>query len=405
MKIGYILTTFPSRTETFAAREIEGLRKLDFDIEILAATGHSYISGSEFDIKTFYRPALLTIKALQAVVYMLLRYPFGCMKLLGLIFRMIITSPREAVTLIRNLHTIGHFVKVLDVEKITHIHAYFLSWPSVIALALSITTGRPFSISAHARDIFVEHGDFELKTERAKFITTCTTQGLKYLQENLPPKYHQKLNLCYHGIKPASEESNTARNNNTKSKHNGTVIAVGRLVPKKGFDILLKAFATVIEERPDSRLMIVGDGPEREKLNKIIKGLSLENNVELSGWRDNLTTKELIRRACVLVAPSVIAGDGDRDGIANVILEAFINHTPVITSRLEGIAETAEHDRNVLFVEPGNAAQLASTIKELLDNKNLQNKLSRTAYETAIRQFDSGKNTKKLAELFVSSNL
>ena len=396
MKIGFILTTFPCRTETFALGEIDGLRGLGFDISIFAAAGEPHTNKSNETGRIYYRPPLFSAEGTKSICCLPARYPLGCCRLIRLILGLVFRCPKEAVTLIGNLHTIGFFAEKLDEENIFHIHAYFLSWPAVIGTALSVTTNRPFSISAHARDIFVEHGDVKTKVSRAKFVITCTLQGLRFLKSKLPVLYHHKLNLCYHGTSIVSEYRET--------KHTGTIIAVGRLVPKKGFETLLRAFASVIKEKPDLKLKIVGDGPLRSSLTELIKQLSLAQQVELSGWRDYQQTQRLISRAAVLIAPSVKASDGDRDGIANVIIEAFANHTPVIASRLEGLEEAAEHRQNALLVEPGNVTELAAAIKELINDEQLQSRLSEAAYETVTRRFDSNKNVRRMADCFINTN-
>jgi len=403
MKIGYILTTFPSQTETFAAREIEGLRKLGFVIEVLAAINneqsHKY-TGTE---KVCYRCSLFSIEAFLSIGYLFIRYPLALGRLLYLVLIFFRECPKEAVSLIGNLHTIGLFTRHLDRESISHIHSYFLNWPAVVGLGISAATKRSFSISAHARDIFVEHGALKIKISRAKFVTTCTLQGLKYLKASLPAQYHHKLHLCHHGISLASERPKYVGKKRFESKHNDIVIAVGRMVQKKGFSGLLRAFALVIRKKPFCKLRIVGDGPERKHLIKLIEELAIEDQVELLGWQKSDVTLQAIRQATILVAPSLIADDGDRDGIPNVILEAFASYTPIIASKLEGISEVVEHRRTGLLVQPGDIAALTSAINELLSNSNLYNRLSKTAYETVVQHFDSARNAKELANLFIKA--
>jgi glycosyltransferase involved in cell wall biosynthesis len=404
MKIGYILTTFPCRSETFVNREIESMSILGFDISVFAAENQQYAYKCNSATNTFYRPSLFSIQSFLSIIYLTVRYPLALGKLLCLGVKLIRACPREAVSLIGNIHTISFFAKHLDREAISHIHAYFLSWPAVIGLALSVTTGRSLSISAHARDIFIEHGAIKLKASRAKFITTCTKQGLEHLKANLPTKYHHKLILSYHGIRIASECPSQSGTNISEFKPNSTVIAVGRLIPKKGFEILLRAFDLVVQKKPHCRLMIIGDGPGQKQLTGLIRQLRLDNHVELLGWQKHDATLRLIRQATVLVAPSLVAEDGDRDGIPNVILEAFACGTPVIASNLEGISEVVEHRRTGMLVEPGDILGLTSAIRELLLNRCLQSRLSQTAYETAAQRFDSMKNVQQLAKLFININ-
>ena len=204
-----------------------------------------------------------------------MRYPLALGRLLYLAIELIRACPHEAIFLIGNLHTIGFFARNFDRQEISHIHAYFLNWPAIIGLALSVVTGRSYSISAHARDIFVEHGAIKLKVSHAKFITTCTRQGLEYLKEHLPLKYHSKLCLNYHGIRIVSEYPDQEKTNLPEMKCRNTVVAVGRLVPKKGFEYLLKAFALVIRKKPECKLIIVGDGPGQKQLIELIKHLTL----------------------------------------------------------------------------------------------------------------------------------
>ncbi|MCK4794534.1 MAG: glycosyltransferase family 4 protein [Desulfobacteraceae bacterium] len=404
MKVGYILTTFPCRTETFAAREIEELYKLGFDITVLAAEDQHCARGCTQTTKVLYRPSLFSVNAVLSIGYLSVRYPLAFGKLVCLILKLIVSCPREALSLIGRLHTIGFFSRHLDHEAISHIHAYFLSWPASIGLALAIATGRTLSISAHARDIFVERGAAELKASRAKFITACTQQGLKHLKANLPVKYHHKLNLTYHGTRIAFGCPDLRKRNIADSKPNDTVIAVGRLIQKKGFEGLVRAFALVVRRKPHTMLMIAGDGPGQKRLNGLIEQLALEDHAELLGWQEPDVTLRLIEQATMLVAPSVIADDGDRDGIPNVVLEAFASGTPVIASNLEGISEVVEHRKTGLLVKPGDVRELASAIEELLNNKDLQSHLSQAAYEMTVQRFDSTKNTKQLAKLFIGTN-
>lgn len=402
IKVGYILTTFPCRTETFAVREIDGLRKSGFAITVLSVVSQRPVCADT--IKVYYRPERFSTEALLSIGYLSVKYPWALGILIYLVFKLIRTCPREALSLIGNIHTIGFFARHLDRGAIPHIHAYFLSWPSIIGIALSAITRRSFSISAHARDIFVEHGATELKISRANFVTVCTRQGLEYLKANLPARYHHKLHLNYHGIRVASGLPDCDGKSTYEPKRDDTIIAVGRLIPKKGFARLVRAFNRVVQEKSQCRLVIIGDGPERKRLSGLAEQLNLKNHVEFLGWQDFDATLRLIRQSTALVAPSLISDDGDRDGIPNVILEAFACGTPVIASRLEGISEAVEHRINGLLVEPGDVVELASAIEELLDNRYLHRQLSRRAYETVIQRFNSVENTKQLSRLFTNTN-
>ena len=398
MKLAYVLTTYPCRTETFASREIEHLRRLGFDIKVLAAV------DPEMSIKKVqsqcvrYRPALFSRTSVSAVIYLLYKYPAGIFRLFALVSQLIVRYPTEAKQLLVNLHTIGYFTRYLDRENIHHIHAYFLNWPANIALALSRITGRTFSISGHARDIFVESGSLKMKADFAQFITICTRQGLDYLKDNLPARLHHKLHLVYHGVNAADIKPYESWDI-TEQKLEDIIIVAARFVPKKGLVNLLQAFFLVRKSRPACILMVAGDGPQRDELERLTCRLSIADAVWFIGWQEQDFLMRYLQAATVLAVPSVIAADGDRDGIPNVILEAFAGRVPVVASNVGGIGEAVQDKKTGILVEPGDVKQLADTLLNVLRDKRLQKKLSQKAYASVIKNFNIEHNIKTLADL------
>jgi len=403
MRIAYILTMFPCRSETFAAGEIQNLRKLGFDITVFAAAGQKPHYSSSPDSAIKYRPPFFSMRSFFSVVYLLFRHPLGNIKLIRLLLKLILLNPQEAKVVAANIHTIAFFAGVTDKKSISHIHAYFLNWPCCIAMALAAVTGRTFSIAAHARDLFVERGEIKLKALHARFIVTCTQYGMDYLKRRLPESLHNKLYLNYHGV-DMNRPSTFDYLKKTENSDGHRLAAVGRLVPKKGFDYLIKAFSFVRLSFPDCVLSIAGDGPEYGKLSTLVCKMNLETSVKFLGWLDHDSTMQLIRSSAILVAPSIIAADGDRDGIPNVIIEAFVNGTPVVAGRLPAINEAIEHCQNGLLVDSCDEMELAEAIENLLSDKDLRSQLSQKAYETAVNSFDAAKNAGCLAELFMKIN-
>jgi len=403
MKVGYIFRTFPCRSETFSVRELEALLNLGFDITVFAATDGGGRAGCIKPDKIFYRPRWYSKESFLGIFYICFRQPIIIIRLLFLIIHLARGSTREALSLIKDFPTLGHFARCAKRQAISHIHAYFINWPANIALAVSIVTGMDFSISAHAKDVFMKNNSLGLKAKKSKFIRTCNRFALGLLKSKVPPECHHKLRLIYHGLRVAGGCVNPAFKKTRESTDKARIIAVGRLVSKKGFGLLLRAFASVTEQKPDIKLLIVGDGPDGFYLKSLSRKLHLDGRIQFAGWRKPCETIRFIRDSDFLVAPSVVAEDGDRDGIPNVILEAFFCGVPVIASDLGGINEAVKHRRTGLLVEPGDIKGLADAIKELLEDKNLQNTLSHKAYESAIRNFDTVKNVRGFSELFKDS--
>jgi len=400
MRLAFVVTTFPCASETFAEREIEMLAKLGFAITIFAATDKGDKGYIPRGAKVVYRPGLLSACAVMSCLRFFGRRPLALVELLWLVLRVSVRCLREGVSLIANVHTVAFFAATLERERISHIHAYFLNWPACIGTALSVVTGRTFSISAHARDVFVEHGAVGVKVWQAEFVRTCNRGALRKLETMVHARSEGKLKLVYHGMRMAFGGPGPCGAVFFSSERRNVVMAVGRLVRKKGFSHLIRAFAWVVQRDGDRRLVIVGDGPVRGELEALIKQLRLDSAIQILGWQTVDVTLRLIQQAAVLVVPSIVNGDGDRDGLPNVVLEAFACGVPVVASRLEGISEAVAHRRTGLLVEPGDVVSLSSAIEELLGDHELQRRLSQNAYEAAVRSFDLTKNVRELARLY-----
>jgi colanic acid/amylovoran biosynthesis glycosyltransferase len=395
MKIGYICTSFPCLTERFILREIRALEEEGFEITVFAAVGESNF-GNLDDIEVVYRPSRVSLKGILSLLG-LFGFGFaGFVKFVLLVVRLFLESRRDCFIFLSNLHTIGYFSRELASRSISHIHCCFLSWPSCIGLGVSIFSGKGLSISAHAKDIFVERGALKVKVSRASFISVCSRYGLEQLKCHLPGKYHDKLKLIRHGVRIRQESFDR--------KECGTIVAVGRLIEKKGFEDLLYAFASVARRRADCRLTIIGEGPERTRLESLVKRFCLCDRIRLAGSLSPEVTLSIIREASILVVPSRIAGDGDIDGICNVILEAFSHGSPVVACDVGGIGEAVEDGKTGILVKSRDCRQMAKAIERLLCDGDLRERVIRGAFEIVRRRFDTKANAISLSKLFLAVN-
>ncbi len=403
MKIGYLLTTYPNNSETFIAREMQHLRRRGVRITVFAAGGGPASLANDEESTVFYRPSRISKTAAWSVMHLLARYPQGTARLLVHILRTVVVCPRDALTLAGNLHAAGFFAERMEREDIHHIHACFMSWPATIALAISIVTGRSFSIGAHARDVFVEAGDVEAKVSRSSFVTGCNRQVLACLESRLRPAARQKLTLNYHGVDVSENYGFHERQSGREDAAGRQVLGIGRFVAKKGFADLVRAFALIVGGDPHYRLLLVGDGPERLSLCRLVDELALGGRAKITGWRHPDSVRRLLSAADVLAVPSVIAEDGDRDGIPNVILEAFAAGAAVLATSLPGICEAVTDGWNGLLVPPGDIQALASALRQLLEDRPLRERLACNARATAVAQFDVRQTVRQLARLFPGS--
>ena len=162
------------------------------------------------------------------------------------------------------------------------------------------------------------------------------------------------------------------------------LLAVGRLVEKKGLCVLLSAVARL--EMPFS-LRIIGEGPERERLQRSIDSFSLNRQVELCGGRTHADLPQEYAAADIVVVPSVLDRSGDRDGLPNVVLEAMASARAVVATRIGAIPTAVEHQRTGWLVSPADPAALAGAIRTLGAHADLRARLGRAGRARVERDF------------------
>jgi glycosyltransferase involved in cell wall biosynthesis len=161
------------------------------------------------------------------------------------------------------------------------------------------------------------------------------------------------------------------------------ILFVGRLVEKKGVTVLLNATHSVVRKYPELKLVIVGDGPERGKLETLCKELNIEHAVEFFGALKQNQLPEIYSSASIVVMPS-----NDQEGLGLVAIEAMGCGCAVIASSLPAVEDIVENGVNGVLVKPGNSIELAYAIENLLVNAKLKIKIASKARQTVIKKFD-----------------
>jgi glycosyltransferase involved in cell wall biosynthesis len=280
----------------------------------------------------------------------------------------------EVVALLADVHVDG-------------VHGYFAHQPAAVAQHAAALLGVPFGFSAHAKDPRkVESTELAERATAAACVIACN------------PDVAEELRTV--GAAPTLVPHGVDLDMFVPRAHTTELLAVGRLVPKKGFDVLIEALQLL---EFDWRLRIVGTGPLLAELTTLAHHAAIDDRVEFLGARTHAELPSLYRDADIVVVPSVIDADGDRDGLPNVVLEAMASGLAVVGSDVAAIPTAIEHEVTGLLVPPGDAKLLAEAISRLAGDEELRRALGLAARDRAECQFSLRACTERFLTILENS--
>jgi len=177
------------------------------------------------------------------------------------------------------------------------------------------------------------------------------------------------------------------------------VIAVGRLIAKKGFANLIRACGLLAERGKSFRCEIIGEGSLEKELRAQIEQLDLQKRVALPGVKPQREIRQRLAAANVFVLPSVVDPQGGMDNLPTVIMEAMATGLPVISTNIGGIPEMVVQDETGVLVQPADPVALAGAIEKIIDDRRLAHSLGRGGYERAQSLFSIEQNVRDLCAL------
>jgi glycosyltransferase involved in cell wall biosynthesis len=293
------------------------------------------------------------------------------------------------------------FHQKIRLMKPSLIHAHFAP-DGAAALPLADALGVPLIVTLHGYDV-TERDQYMRKTlagklylrrrswlwERASLFI-CVSEFIRdqALRAGFPK---DKLRVHYIGI-------NRDVFRPSEAPAEKVVLFVGRLVTKKGCIHLLRAMRGVQESEPSAKLVILGDGPLRESLQKSAQELQL--NCEFLGGQPSSTVLQWIHRASLLCIPSVTAPDGGAEGLGMVILEAQASGRPVVGFRNGGIPEAVKEEATGLLADCGDEEGLGRNILRYLQDKAFWQSSSERGIAWTAERFDLDRQTRELEGIY-----
>ena len=374
----YFGARLPARSETFVYREVFELRQRGW--EVLVASVHPPERG------------LGSLNLDRLADEVLCVYGGGWCRLALDAISTILRAPRASarvlsratldalfgsgVRLSRRPKLLVHALAALALERrcrnyqVDHVHAHMAHVPTGIAMYWALFRGITFSFTGHAADLFRDQSLLPAKLKRAAFVACISHWHRRFYQELSPDLDESRLPVIRCGVDLPTFQRET----------NGDgppfrVLGVGRLVEKKGFEILVRALAGIRDRQVPVVCRIIGDGPDYPMLKDLAASLGLGEVLQFLGARSNQEVREEMQNCDLFVLPCRRADSGDRDGIPVVLMEAMAACVPVISGDIETIRELVQHDRTGWMVEPDHVQQLGAAIELLLSDSARRQRL------------------------------
>jgi glycosyltransferase involved in cell wall biosynthesis len=387
-RIAVVLKGYPRLSETFIAQELLALERRGLPLEIWSLRRptdrarhpmHAAIRAPASYLPEYlYEAPLRVLQGLASALRR--RRVIALLALFARDFRRDPTASRvrrlgQALVLARELP-----------PDIAHIHVHFLHTPASVARYAALLTGRGWSFSAHAKDIWTTpNWELAEKLHDASWGVTCTRDGLA----RLDGLASGRTQLAYHGLDlarfPAPPPRREARDGSDPAAPI-RLLCVGRLVAKKGHDDLLDALAS-LPPGLHWRLDLIGGGELRSALEARVRTLSLEGRVVFRGALAQPDVVAAMRDADLFVLPTKPAPGGDRDGLPNVLMEAASQTLPILATAFAGTPEFITDGVHGILVPAGAPASLAAALARLAADPSLRHRLGEAARARLVQDF------------------
>ncbi|MFQ5582965.1 MAG: glycosyltransferase [Calditrichia bacterium] len=281
-------------------------------------------------------------------------------------------------------------------KGIQHLHAHFGSVATSVVRLAAIFANISYSFTAHAKDIYhesVNDEDLYRKLDQADAVITVSDFNENYLRMKFREAAKGVVRI-YNGLDLKSFPYQSPEDRPAR------IVAVGRMVEKKGFGDLIDACAILAHNGVQFECLIIGSGELEVELNRRIEELGVQRFVKLPGPRPQKELVQIVRDAAVFAAPCVIGEDGNRDGLPTVLLESMALGTPCVSTDVTGIPEVIRDGQTGLMVPQHSPEALAAAFQKLLSDPSLRCQLAAGARRLIEDEFDIHKNSTRMREVF-----
>ena len=403
-KVLYVAAQLPKRSETFVYRELFGLRDAGWSVDALSVRApetdleHERLDGLASEVVVLYRSMP---KLLAGAIRELALRPLRTLGTVGAALRLAV-SPGD----IRGAHRVKLAPQLLGAlavagemrrRGVEHVHAHMAHVPTSVAMLLARQLRVPFSFTGHAVDIFSRRTLLLTKLKRAAFCACISEWHRGFYQRELEAADAGRLDEFRLPVVRCGVDIDEFKPLESRRPGRVRMLTVGRLIEKKGFDLLLRALAAQPEDAPDYECVIMGGGDEAASLSALCAELGLGDRVTFTGAVANHEVRDQLRHADVFVLPCRVAKSGDRDGIPVVLMEAMASGVPVIAGDIPSIRELVRDGESGLLVAPESVGMLADAVARLLGDGGARARLAVGGRARVVEEFSLDRNVQRIA--------
>ena len=401
LKIAYLAPEIPALSATFVTTEILQLEKIGFTVLPISVHRPGVLARGpaedELARKTQYLYETPTPGLLRESLLLFLQQPgrFVATKFMAL---------ADACNPGLSLHTrlgllyrflaAGKLARLLLQAECRHLHAHFAHIPADLAMYASRLAGISFSFTCHANDLFQRGWLLRQKVERARFTVAISDYNRIFLARQ--GALVEKIHVVHCGVDCSRFSPDFSERCNAPPR----IGTLGRLVEKKGIDVLLRACALLKARGVPLALEIAGDGPDRPMLEQLTAELGLADSVTFLGGLTHSRVADWVKGLDLFALACRKDSSGDMDGIPVVLMEAMAGGTAVVSTRITGIPELITDNICGRIAAPEDPGDLAHAIGQILSDAPLRDRFRRAAVDRVAAEFNLVKSVDRLSNLF-----
>lgn len=399
MKIAYLMSRFPKVTETFVVNEIHELLRANIDVAIypLKREKQPVVQPKAQSLmeRVFYTP-VINGAILKANFATLFAHPVKYLATLLRVIRCNLGSLNFLLGAIGYFPKAVYLAKLMKSHQVTHIHAHFVSHPTLVAYIINRLTDIPYSFTAHGSDLHKRQDMLKDKFANARFAIMISQYNQEFFYRHTQIAPSDKMHIVRCGF----DNETFVSSRKAIPAGPAQIVCVASLREVKGHTYLLDAAAALRERNLDFTMHFIGDGEERETLQQKIEKLGLTKHVLLHGAKTQAEILPFLQQADVFTLASFKTKSGNREGIPVVLMEAMAMEIPIVASNVSGIPELVKDNLTGLLAEPQNGLDFAEKIIQTLTQQNETAARVANAKSLVSSEFSLQTNANKLIELF-----